>query len=354
MPNIQTLTALSYQGTYLGGVATAIDLDGAVVNGTYVVDNGSSVVEYSYPAKNSKFVSKIETPLGLSIVTEKPVDVSNLAKASCAACEPYVPPTAPIEIVSSCANPVYVEICKPGDDQELIFTEAGPICVDNAGVKEGWYVREKIIWNSVTGAVVSRETEYSKDGVSWSSTAPSGTITLGSCSAAPSTDCELIVTEPIEICARYVGTSGAAACQLDGVAYENWLVRERIIWDSVTCLENSKTVEYSKDGVLWVATAPADYILGECPDVTEVATSCEISEAFGNDLSTLKAGKSFSITKPACCKIKVTTDIGSFHVLDGIQQYSSSDFTCEVNVTGVEIVSGNCTLDKIHIISNNF
>lgn len=167
---------------------------------------------------------------------------------------------------ASCDNPMFVEICTPplDVDQELIFTDAVPICVDGTDLA---FTREKIVWDSITSAIISRETEY------------------------------------------------------------------------------------SVNGATWTATAPANFTLGYCPvpDVTKIPA---ITEAFGNNLGTLSEGHNFSVTKPACCKIKVTTSIGSFHVLDGIQFYSSSDFQNTVTITGVEIVSGNCTLDKVHIISN--
>lgn len=176
---------------------------------------------------------------------------------------------APVEITSSCAKPVYVEICNPdpGTDYELVFTDAVPICVDNGdGTFSTWYTRERIVWDSVTSTVISRTTEYSSDGATWNTTAPSS-FTVGACDIDP-------------------------ACN---------------------------------------------------PSITE---------AFGDDLSTLAAGHNFSITKPSCCKIKVTTSVGSFHVLDNIQFYNTSDFGCPVTISAIEVVSGNCTLDKVHIISN--
>jgi hypothetical protein len=185
-------------------------------------------------------------------------------------CCPTVPPPPEPELGSSCSLPLFVEICNPAPavDQELLFTDAVPICIDNGdGTFSGGYTREKIVWDSITSVIVSRETEY------------------------------------------------------------------------------------SVNGSVWTTTAPADFTLGKCPipDVTKLPA---ITEAFGNNLSTLTEGHNFAITKPACCKIKVTTSIGAFHVLDGIQFYSTSDFHNTVTIDSVEIVSGNCTLDNVHIISN--
>jgi hypothetical protein len=177
--------------------------------------------------------------------------------------------TGTVTIDSSCAQPVYVEVCNqtPGIDKELVFTTAVPICVDNGdNTKSTWYTRESIVWDSVTFSIVSRTTEYSSDGVTW-------------------------------------GT-----------------------------------------------TAPSSFVLGTCAD--NQISSCNISEAFGNDLSTLLPGNNFSITKPSCCKVKVTTSVGSFHVIAGIQSYNTSDFNCPISVNSVEVVSGTCSLDQIHIISN--
>jgi hypothetical protein len=362
MPNIQTLKVLQdFSGAYIGGSSIAIDLEAVIAEGTYLVNSGASIQEYSYPKAGSKFGTKLTNLSNqVAYLNEGYGVVANLiaADSTCAACDAATP-SQPVEIISSCAKPVFVQLCDPsGRDEELVFTSAVAVCVDNGGVKVSWLTRERIVWDSVTYTEVSRATEYSSDGITWSSTAPTGTIKVGSCVDAPitSTDYEYIVTTPVDICAKYHGGDNATNCSVDGYIYENWLVREVIKWDSITGLEISRAVEYSKDGVIWVATAPENYFLGECPEVMPVdeIPVCEISEAFGNDLSTLKSGKSFSITKPSCCKIKITTDIGSFHVLDGIQHYSSSDFTCPFNITNVEIVGGTCTLDKVHIISNNF
>jgi hypothetical protein len=269
MPNIQTLNALQSLGTYLGGVDTPINLDNASVTGVYVIDDGSSIVEYTYAVKNSKYVTKITTPLGISYVTDKSGVVADAVVNDCPACEPYVNPVNPVEIVSSCTDPVYVQICNTTDPEiELEFTDAIPICVDNGdGTFSTWYTREMITWNELTSTIVTRITEYSKDGVTWTTTAPNKPFTLGACDIDP-----------------------------------------------------------------------------QCSPL--------ICEAFGNDLSTLCAGHNFSITKPSCCKIKVTTDIGSFTLVGGIQHYSTSDFQCPVTITAIEILGGGCTLDQIHIISN--
>ena len=156
------------------------------------------------------------------------------------------------------------------------------------------------------------------------------------CNSAPGTDQELVFTDAIPICAN--GTDA-------------WYTREKIVWDSVATTIVSRETEYSQDGANWTATAPASFTLGYCviPDLTKLPS---ITEAFANDLSTLSEGHNFSITKPACCKIKVNTSIGSFHILSGVQFYSSSDFQNTVTINSIEVVGSNCSLEDVHIISN--
>lgn len=263
--------------------------------------------------------------------------------------------TSPVTIESSCTKPVYVEICSPdpGVDYELVFTDAIPICVDNGdGTFNTWHTRERIVWDSVTSTVISRTTEYSSDGATWTTTAPSS-FTVGACEK-PQIDCELIITDPLPICVEVSAQVGDLCLTGTPAVKEQWYVREKINWDSIACVETAKVAEYSKDGVNWSTTAPTSpYVLGECPlPAVEEVKQPQICEAFADDLSTLCPGHNFSITKPSCCKIKVTTSVGLFHVLENIQYYSTSDFGCPVSITKVEIVSGECTLDKIHIISN--
>jgi len=263
--------------------------------------------------------------------------------------------TGSTEITSSCDKPLYVEICNqpPGIDQELVFTDAVPICVDNGdGTFSTWYTRERIIWDSVTSSIVSRTTEYSSNGATWNTTAPSS-YKVGSCET-PLVDCELIITDPLPICVEVTPQVGDLCDSGTPAVKEQWYVREKITWNSITCAETSKIIEYSSDGINWSTTAPSNsYTLGECPlPVVEEVKQPQICEAFGDDLSTLCAGHNFSITKPACCKIKVTTSVGTFHVLENIQFYNSSDFKCPITITAIEIISGSCSLDKVHIISN--
>lgn len=326
------------------------------VTGIYIVQNGTSFTEYSNPVSGAKYVTKVTNQAtgDVAYIDAPPGGVSDLlTNPSCSACVDST--TQSVEIVSSCTDPVFVQVCGTAE-QEIEFTDAIPICVDNAdGTFSTWYTREVVIWDQVNFSIISRTTEYSSNGISWSSTAPSGTFTLGACSVGEG-DCELIVTNPIPYCVKFVSSSNSdPCCGVTAAVYQQWYIREKIIWDSIACLEVSKIVEYSDDAVNWYTTPPANGILGECPEehpVNDSACCPSISEAFADDLSTLLSSHNYVITKPQCCKIKVTTSIGSFHVLENVQSYTTSDFNCLVDITSVEIVSGSCTLDKIQIIGN--
>jgi hypothetical protein len=67
------------------------------------------------------------------------------------------------------------------EDKELTYTAPTAICVDNAGIKTPYVVRQKVVYDSETAAVVSEVPEYSVDGATWTTTTPTGTIAIGSC-----------------------------------------------------------------------------------------------------------------------------------------------------------------------------
>jgi hypothetical protein len=278
MANIQNLFIIKAEDGSIVNSLQPYDLsaivDGVevpkIVTGTYIVENSGVYTEYSYPAKGSKYATKVTNPSNdlTAYLDEKTGEVSDLLASSCAACDTSTNPSQPVEIISSCASPVFVKMCDPVDSgQQLIFTTSVPICVDNG----------------------------------------------------------------------------------DG-SFSTWLTRERIVWDNINSVVISRVPEFSQDGVTWITDAPASFVYGACIDPQVI--DCEITEAFGDDLSTLKPGNNFSITKPSCCVVKVTTNIGPFTLVEGIQHYSTSDFTCLVTIDSVEVISGGCTLDKIHIISN--
>jgi hypothetical protein len=77
-----------------------------------------------------------------------------------------------------------------------------------------------------------------------------------------------------------------------------------------------------------------------------------ISDALGDDLSTLIDSHSFSISKPECCTILINTSIGSFRVVKGTVAYSTTQYDAPFKINSISIVSGNCSLSSIHIIGN--
>jgi hypothetical protein len=82
------------------------------------------------------------------------------------------------------------------------------------------------------------------------------------------------------------------------------------------------------------------------------ATTPSISDAFGDDLSTLLPGNSFTVTKPDCCKIQIVTSIGTFTLREKETFYSTDKYDSAFTIDSVNILEGTCTLDSIHIISN--
>jgi hypothetical protein len=99
-------------------------------------------------------------------------------------------------------------------------------------------------------------------------------------------------------------------------------------------------------GVSYTVTDEAGVRLGACEPIECDQSICS---ATGDDLSTLCPGTSISIQKPDCCKLLVTTDVGSFIVAAKASSYSTSDFKCPVTVTNVEVLSGNCDLANVII-----
>lgn len=60
-------------------------------------------------------------------------------------------------------------------DKELVYSSA--VKANNGTID--FYTREVVVYDSETGTEVSRATEYSLNGNTWSTTAPSGTIVIG-------------------------------------------------------------------------------------------------------------------------------------------------------------------------------
>ncbi len=66
-------------------------------------------------------------------------------------------------------------------DKELVYSSA--VKANNGTID--FYTREVVVYDSETATEVSRTTEYSTDGNTWSTTAPAGTISIGWMTAAP-------------------------------------------------------------------------------------------------------------------------------------------------------------------------
>ena len=57
------------------------------------------------------------------------------------------------------------------------------VCFNDSGTLIQAYIREFQTINNTTGNIISTETQYSIDGITWTTTAPTGTATLGECVA---------------------------------------------------------------------------------------------------------------------------------------------------------------------------
>lgn len=155
----------------------------------------------------------------------------------------------------------------------------------------------------------------------------------------------------------FLGTPGKCPSKNYGITSKEWFcltaTQTNITREDIVDLDTSTPIaSLWRDEIGTVIPAPTagTFTVGVC--TLPIACLPTISEAFGNDLSTLLPSNNFSIQKPTCCKIKITTSVGSFHVLEDIGAYTTSDFDCTITITNVEIVKGNCTLDKIYIIGN--
>jgi hypothetical protein len=69
-------------------------------------------------------------------------------------------------------------------NQSLVYSGNDLVCADNAGVKTTFITRTKFIWDNETGALVSETKEFSSDASTWTTTVPTGTLSLGQCVAS--------------------------------------------------------------------------------------------------------------------------------------------------------------------------
>lgn len=153
----------------------------------------------------------------------------------------------------------------------------------------------------------------------------------------------------------FTGQIGKCPTKNYGITSKEWfcingtdnIARE----DIVNLDDNSPIASLWRDMAGNIIPAPAigTYTAGICN--IEICQP-SISSAYANNLSTLQTFHNFSITKPKCCEVQITTSIGNFILNKEISFYSSSDFNCPISISEVSVISGNCTLDKIYIIGN--
>jgi len=132
---------------------------------------------------------------------------------------------------------------------------------------------------------------------------------------------------------------------VNGETWEKWYV-----WDKQGDASPNIISTLWIDNTGNIVSAPDNTLINN----TNCLPKCQISisDAFANDLSSLLVGHSLSITKPACCELLITTTVGQFRLIKGVQSYTTAIFECPLNITDINILSGNCTLSDIHIISN--
>lgn len=70
-------------------------------------------------------------------------------------------------------------------ENDLVYSNALEICVEDGGLRTTWFIRQSEIWDNVAGTSIPQNTEYSIDGNTWTTTVPTGAITAGACSIRP-------------------------------------------------------------------------------------------------------------------------------------------------------------------------
>ena len=112
------------------------------------------------------------------------------------------------------------------------------------------------------------------------------------------------------------------------------------------------TFDTTLTGIDYVPLGPVTP--GVC--VTAIAPP-EISDAFGDDLSTLLPSDNFIFdASTACssppCVYQIVTDAGTFRVRAG-SAITTKTFSSKVTVQSVSVLSGGCSLADLHIIGNS-
>jgi hypothetical protein len=153
-------------------------------------------------------------------------------------------------------------------------------------------------------------------------------------------------------CAGVTQESDPREVCVNGAALTQWVVMEAGM--------PTGTVFYTNNAGQLVEVAPgAEVTLGACPVIKEVVIipPPEISDAFGNDLSTLLPSHNFIFdASTACssppCVYQIVTDAGTFRVRAG-SAITTKTFSSKVTVQSVSVLSGSCSLADLHIIGNS-
>ncbi|MGL4977948.1 MAG: hypothetical protein ACRC5G_08030 [Cetobacterium sp.] len=153
-------------------------------------------------------------------------------------------------------------------------------------------------------------------------------------------------------------SDGSVLEKCTGITYDRELTEvcvDGFTWTKVRIFDTSTTTAnlvstFWIDNNETIQPAPVASLINNANCVPVLTQS--ISEAYADDLTTLLAGTSFVIYKPICCKIQVITTIGSFTLDEKIEVYSTADFNSSFFITQINVLSGNCPLEKIKVISN--
>ena len=140
----------------------------------------------------------------------------------------------------------------PDVELDLIYTNAIPVCFDNAGVNTQYYTRTRAVFNNETN-VENSVVQYSSNGSAWSAVTPAGVPTVGLCAIAAGVELDVVYTDAVKLCVNNVGV------------FTTWYARQAKTVNNATGLVTSTVTEYSTDGATWSVTVPAGVIsAGDC------------------------------------------------------------------------------------------
>lgn len=320
------------------------------VSGLGVVSIVSST-EYSVDGVNWS----VTVPTGTIAVGVCPINASTrstnqVTEAGCADGVPYSRITSSVynDGVLESSNTVYVDSDEvvsvvtptnftlgacPVDDaaiHEIEYTSSIPACVENpAGNFTQWYVRQRETFDWLNGGVTLQDVanEWSSDGVTWTPTAPAGTITMGQCS----------VDIDQGIRSRMTSVIGCA----DGVPYERRHVQS---YDANTGLATAAGQDFYVNSAGTIVIAPpVNFRLGECvadastytTTVQDVAATLTIAPA--TDLI------SWTVRNRSSTTGTIQVNSGAVLVMDAGETISSGDIEEEGGTLSdtVALVAGN-------------